>query len=72
MTCRNCRFLDVRPNAAGKIIPRKDNWYRCKVPLPEYEWPNSVVVPRPAAHSMGPDEGEGCKFWKLREKGGAK
>lgn len=71
MTCRNCCFLDVRPNAAGKIIPRKDNFYRCAVPMPEYDWPKSVLKPRPHQRYMNPDEGEGCTFWEMRKKGGA-
>lgn len=69
MTCRNCRFLDVRPNAAGNIIPRKDYAYRCVVPMPEYEWPKSVRKPSVFAHYMRPDDGEGCAFFELRKKG---
>jgi len=73
MTCRTCKHLKVQPDAAGRIVPRKANAYRCgameEVPPPVL--PHSVTRGRdfrwpPHSRYMTPDEGEGCPLFTKR------
>ena len=65
MTCRTCKWLDVRPDKDGKRRVRKNNGYRCIVQVAAPKWPDSVTKAHgyyysPARTFMSPDEGENC------------
>lgn len=71
--CRSCRYLEVPPNKTGRVVPRKDQAYRCSVPLPQYRFPASVTTRHGFDGSlpkrrMDPEEGQDCPFWELRKK----
>ena len=67
-TCRGCKFLDVKPDKLGRIIPRKDFVYRCTAPIPTIEdlgLPRSVTDYAGGQLSfhksrMAPDWGADC------------
>ena len=72
MTCRNCRYLDVRPDKDGKRRTRKSNSYRCTAPMPKVKWPDSVTTYHgyhfpPHKTMMSPDQGEDCPTFKEPE-----
>lgn len=73
-SCRTCKFLDVAPNAAGKVVARKHEAYRCLAPDPEWPaLPDSITRHygyKPTFHRryMQPDEGDDCPLYRLREK----
>jgi hypothetical protein len=66
MTCRDCRFLDVKPDAIGRRVPRRDGAYRCSWSAPEIALPTSMKqfdLQRKLASSrsyMGPDDPHDC------------
>ncbi len=71
--CRRCVYLDVTPDKAGRVIPRSNFSYPCTVPVPDIEdlmLPKSVLdhMRYSVFHKnyMGPDQGAGCKLFKLR------
>jgi hypothetical protein len=77
MTCGKCFFLDVKPDSAGRIVPRKDGAYKClykspdlRTMLPESEiralrliLDNDGRLPR--SH-MSRDDGENCRGFTRR------
>lgn len=73
MSCRNCKYLEVAPNAAGKIVPRKGKSYRCKAPDPEQPiLPHSILRVYGFKWAFGrsymsPEDGEGCLMWEYRK-----
>ncbi len=73
MTCRTCALLDVRPDASGRIVPRKDKSYRCLAKIPIVPLPRSVrgyyfSHGRPVPGHMEPDEGDNCFYHEERRK----
>lgn len=72
MTCRTCRYLDVKPDRSGRRVPRKNYAYRCTVPLPEVKWPASVTTyvgfREPHKTMMDLDEGEDCPLYEELKK----
>lgn len=43
-SCKTCRFLDVRPDAAGRRVARKGSVHPCLYPLPSFPaLPDSVT-----------------------------
>lgn len=74
--CRTCKYLDVPPDAAGRIVPRKQFTYPCAAPILSAEaigLPRSVTAGTgsfhwpPAKSHMLPDWGEGCPAYVQRE-----
>jgi hypothetical protein len=66
--CRDCRFLDVKPNAAGRRVVGRDRTYNCTAPIPEPELPDSVTSAfgwrwPPARSRMVGDDGAGCPMF---------
>lgn len=35
MTCKTCKYLDVPPDASGRIVPRAHRAYKCAAPISE-------------------------------------
>ena len=70
MTCRDCRFLDVRPDAAGRRVLRKDHMFPCTVPVPEPDVPACMKYGDwpPRRSHMGRDDGADCKFYDQLKK----
>jgi hypothetical protein len=67
MTCGQCRFLRVAPDADGKIRVRKTKSYLCTVPVETPRLPKSVrnyEPPRPTY--MEPGDGDGCVYFAER------
>lgn len=67
MTCRNCRFLDVKPDATGRRRVARGSAQPCLAPVPELPpLPSSITghysFPKwpPTRAWMGPDDGAGC------------
>lgn len=65
MTCRDCRYLDVALNAAGRRVPRKGNAYPCTAPVVPPPLPVSITKAYgwqwpPARRHMEPNEGQDC------------
>ena len=74
MSCRTCVHLDVLPNKAGKIVPRKGRMYPCRAPIPDlkslglpqsvtgayrFQWPPHTV-------RMEPDDDQNCPTYSPR------
>lgn len=72
--CKNCKWLNVKPTAKGRIVVHKDWIYKCNYPEPEqpilpdsiikswsFEWP-------PSRKSVAGDEGEDCATFEQRVK----
>ena len=66
MTCRKCKYLDVRANNGGRVVPKRDGLYKCLAPIPDLRLvlPRSVTVGTP--RHMSPEDGEGCPTFALR------
>lgn len=63
MACRDCRFLDVGLNKAGRRVPHPARAYRCTfdIPVPA-KLPKSVVsVYSAGKRYMEPRDGDGCE-----------
>lgn len=65
MTCRNCQFLGVTPNAAGKRVVRKGYAYPCTVPVEMPPLPDSITKAYgfhwpPSRSHVEPDDGANC------------
>ena len=73
-SCRTCKFLDVRPDKAGRLIARKGFTYRCVCVPPEPAVPDSWKQAGvhwawpPWASRMEPDDGENCQTYQPRDK----
>ena len=73
MTCKTCAWLDVKPNAAGKIVVYKRDAHKCLAPIPEIVLPHSVTKGHgfrwpPSKSYVSAHDGEGCPLYKKREK----
>lgn len=70
MRCRTCKFLNVAPNKAGRIVPQPRKMYECLYVIPKpTDIPACIRLDWPPNRSwMAPDSGEGCPCWKQREK----
>lgn len=69
--CGTCTHLAVPPNARGVVSPRKGNAYRCRAPVPEPMFPESVRKAYgfqwpPSKSSMEPHDGVTCPAWVKR------
>lgn len=71
--CRTCKHLAVRPDKLGRIVPRKNEVYRCLAPEPDlppiplsvsevydFKWP-------PRRTMVTPDHGKDCPVWEKRD-----
>jgi hypothetical protein len=83
MTCRTCKWFDLKPRKDGKIVPRKGDHCRCTVLLPPPPvMPKSITIftdtkahygfgnilwPERGGY-MSVDDGEGCAFHEPRAK----
>ncbi len=80
MTCRTCKWLEVPPRRDGKIVPRRNNSYRCAVPVPPPPaMPASIRITARHSYGLGnlewptscgdmePDDGVGCTFHAPRK-----
>lgn len=78
MSCKTCKWFDVKPNKAGRIVIRKDTASRCIFPLPElpelphsvtksYGWPESGIAAFRRAW-MPATSGVGCPAHEERLK----
>lgn len=72
-SCRTCKYLDVEPNKAGRIVARKGSGYRCLAPdAPLPVLPDSITKgygfcwPLRSRRYMLPDEGTECPVWEAR------
>lgn len=68
MTCRNCKWLDVGPDKAGRRTVRKDRAYRCIVEVPQPAFPMSVTTSYnfrwpPLRRQMEGSDGDGCPLF---------
>lgn len=43
MTCKTCKWLDVKPDKAGRVVVRKDSVYPCVVKFPTPKLPDSIT-----------------------------
>lgn len=72
--CKTCKYLDVPPNKAGRIVPQKKYTYRCLAPEPPmpilptsitsaygFSWP-------PHRRFVRIDEGTECPVYEQRQK----
>jgi hypothetical protein len=72
--CGSCKYLDVKPDSVGRVVPRKNCAYMCLAPDPEkplvpasmrnyrlWQWP-------PPRTYMSPSDGEDCPAYKHRER----
>lgn len=71
MTCRTCKFLDVKPHSDGVVRPRYDYIYECIAPIPEPTLPPSITrYPGwswpPNRMYMTPNDGEDCPLYQKR------
>lgn len=69
MSCRTCKFLDVKPDADGRARIRKQNVYPCTVVVPLPNLPDSVRMAYhfswpPTRRVMQPDEGVSCHCYE--------
>lgn len=67
MTCRTCKFLDVKPDKIGRVIPRSTFMYRCLAPLPDYIAPACFEI-EVMQRRMTIESGKGCTFHEPRTK----
>lgn len=71
-SCKTCKYLDVPPNKAGRIVPQKKYAYRCLAPEPPmpilptsitgdyyFSWP-------PHRRSVCINEGTECPVYEQR------
>ena len=71
-----CKFADVTPDRAGRVIMRRDNMYRCKYPVPELPFPMPVSATLgwegfnwpPRLHHIDKEDCAGCPCWTPREE----
>lgn len=75
MSCRKCRWMDVQPNKAGRISPRKDTVYPCIVPVEMPVLPYSITSRHDFSAQMfdqhnrryvSPNEGDNCPMFERR------
>ena len=75
MTCRDCEFLDVAPDKAGRRVVRRQLTYPCTFPVPDVVLPDSVTRyhgfqwPPGRMHMCGSEDGANCPCYKKIEKG---
>lgn len=64
-TCRNCRYLSVPLDAAGRRVPRKGNVYSCSkvTNLQEVKFPKAVTI-KITRRYMRPMDGADCPAWE--------
>jgi hypothetical protein len=73
--CGSCKYLDVKPDALGRVVVRKQNSYQCLAPQPDqpplptsvlkrygWEWP-------PLRTYMEGTDGKDCAVFVRRESG---
>lgn len=70
-TCRECRWLTVAPDRAGRRVVRRGMMYACAAPLPHCPLPHSVTEYfafnwPPRRTRMAGDGGDGCPTWEVR------
>ena len=72
-SCKTCKWLNVKPDAVGRIVVRKGNAYQCvvEVPLPS-PLPDSIKKNWPfrwpsARSYMVGHEGKTCPTWEQRK-----
>jgi len=67
MTCRECKFLRVLPDADGKVRIRKTRAYSCTAKIEPLRLPKSVRLYQPPTTGyMEPHQGEGCSYFVAR------
>jgi len=65
MTCRDCRWLNVPLDSAGRRRPNRIKTYNCMVEVPRPPLPASIVTfynfrwP-PERYRVSPEDGAGC------------
>ena len=70
-TCKTCRFLEVAPDAGGRIVVRARNVYPCTAAVPMPALPESVTRAYgfkwpPTKSYMTGDRGANCPTWEAR------
>jgi hypothetical protein len=69
MTCKDCAFLAVPLNAAGRRQVIKWRMYACTAPEPVFPLvPASIEVKKSARKMMCSDYGQGCPIFQERAK----
>ena len=67
MSCGQCKFLRVLPDADGKVRIRKSRVYSCTTSLEHLHLPKSVRNYKPPVPGyVQPTEGEGCSYFVER------
>ncbi|MGZ2374941.1 hypothetical protein ACVI3U_002844 [Sinorhizobium medicae] len=65
-----CKFVDIKPDARGRIVMRKDYAYPCAAPLPDVALPTSITASdgrRAAGRHITKDDCAACPCWTPRE-----
>lgn len=70
-SCKTCKFLNVRPDALGRIVVRAANTYQCTAPLPMPPLPESVTKAwgfewPPRKRNVTGKDGQQCPTWEKR------
>lgn len=73
MTCRTCKYLDVAPNKAGRIVPLRLYTYHCNAIIPP--WRDIALAATVPSSGIGdiqkvrmrPDDGAGCPAYASRK-----
>lgn len=71
MTCKTCKFLDVRPDKSGRRGVRKGFTYRCLWEMPELVLADSITryvsfPPNFPRSHMGGEDGVNCPVQEPR------
>lgn len=69
MACKDCKFMAVPPDTAGRRVVRKDRAYKCTAPEPI--WPSvpaCMEMPKTNRSWVWSDAYEGCPTFEQRTK----
>jgi len=72
--CKNCKFLDVQPDKAGRLIVRPNKAYSCTYPLPEMpQLPDCLrhlrgSINEKQRHYCWAEDGKDCPTYQERVK----
>lgn len=69
MACKDCKFMSVPLNAAGRRVVYKERAYRCQAPEPAWPpIPACMENPKTFRNWIWADAGEGCPTFEQRAK----
>lgn len=68
MACKDCKFMAVPPNAAGRRVIYKDRAYKCVAPEPIWPAiPACIEAPKTHRNWVWSDAYDGCPTFERRE-----